>query len=49
MRWVDGVGIELEADPRQVERLIAQLGLDGANAVTTPGVKPTVEELEKDE
>ena len=49
VRWVDGVGIEVEADPRQAERLVAQLGLVGANAVTTPGIKPTVQELETDE
>ena len=39
----------MEADPRQPERLVAQLGLVGANAVTTPGIKPTVQELETDE
>ena len=49
IRWVDGVGIEIEADPRQGERLVAQLGMTGSNAVSTPGVKPTVQELEADE
>ena len=49
VRWVDGVGIEVEADPRQSERLVAQLGLTGAKLVTTPGVKPTVQELEADD
>ncbi len=49
IRWVDGVGLEIEADPRQAERLVSQLGLDGANPVGTPGVKPTVPELEADE
>ena len=33
--------IEYEADPRQVERLIAECGLDGAKPVVTPGAKPT--------
>ncbi len=49
VRWVDGSGIEVEADPRQAERLVAQLGLTGAKPVTTPGVKPTVQELETDD
>ncbi len=37
--WVDGVGIEIEADPRQSERLIAQMGMTGAKAVGTPRYK----------
>ena len=49
VRWVDNVGIEIEADPRQAERLVAQLGLTGSNPVGTPGVKPSMEELESDE
>jgi hypothetical protein len=49
VRWVDNVGIEIEADPGQVERLVAQLGLTGSNPVGTPGVKPSTEELESDE
>ncbi len=49
VRWVDGKGIEVEADPRQAERLVAQLGLIGANPLSTPGVKPTVQELESDD
>ncbi|MDP6494880.1 MAG: reverse transcriptase domain-containing protein, partial [Dehalococcoidia bacterium] len=49
VRWVDGKGVEVEADPRQAERLVAQLGLTGANPLTTPGVKPTVQELETDD
>ena len=49
VRWVDNAGIELEADPRQAERLVAQLGMTGANPVGTPGVKPSAQELETDE
>ena len=49
VRWIDGEGLEIEADPRQGERLVAQLGLDGANALTTPGVKASIAELEVDE
>ena len=49
VRWVDGIGIEIEADPRQAERLVAQLGLTGSNAVSAPGVKVGTQELEADE
>ncbi len=51
IRWCEEGGehrIEYEADPRQVERLIAECGLEGANAVATPGVKPTFQKLEED-
>ena len=47
IRWLDG-RIEYECDPRQVERLVAECGLDGAKAVSTPGLKPTFKELEED-
>ena len=39
IRYVDGVGIEVEADPRHAELIIAELGLDDAKAVMTPGTK----------
>ena len=46
MRWTKG-GLEYEADPRQVERLLKGLRLDsGCNSVATPGLKPLVEQLE---
>ena len=38
IRWTPD-GIEYEADPRQVERLLEETGLEGANPVSTPGVK----------
>ena len=47
IRWLDG-RIEYECDPRQIERLIAECGLEGAKAVATPGVKATFKELEED-
>ena len=47
VRWCD-THIEYEADPRQVERLIAECGLDGAKAAATPSVKATFKELEED-
>ena len=39
LRWTK-TGLEYEADPRQAEKLIRDCELRGANAVTTPGVKP---------
>ena len=47
IRWCED-RIEYEADPRQVERLISECGLDGANGVATPGVRPTFKKLEED-
>ena len=47
IRWCDS-HVEYEADPRQIERLIAECGLDGAKSVATPGVKPVFKELEED-
>ena len=46
-RWCED-RIEYEADPRQVERLISECGLAGANDVATPGVKPSFQKLEED-
>ena len=39
VRWT-AEGLELEADPRQGEKLVRECGLDGANSVATPGVRP---------
>ena len=38
-------GIELEADPRQAERLVRQLSVEGANTLSTPGVKVQVRDI----
>ncbi len=46
VRWCDD-HIDYEADPRQVERLVAECGLEGAKPMATPGVKPTFKELEE--
>ena len=46
-RWTDG-GVEYEADPRQVERLVSDLGLEDAKRVGTPGVKQTFEMTSRD-
>jgi hypothetical protein len=47
LRWTDA-GLEYEADPRQVEKLVRDLGLNGANPVSTPGVKVSKEEASED-
>ena len=38
MRWCPD-GLEYEADPRQIEKLIEKLELVGANSCVTPGLK----------
>jgi len=48
IRWCDS-HIEYEADPRQVERLVAECGLEGAKGVATPGVKATFKKLEEED
>ena len=48
VRWCPD-RIEYEADPRQVERLIAECGLEGSKPMSTPGVKATYTELTNDE
>jgi hypothetical protein len=47
VRWKDDA-IYYEADPRQAEKLILECGLEGANAVATPGVKETGAQLAAD-
>ena len=48
MRWTSQ-GLEYEADLRQAEKLIRDTSLEGANAVTTPGVKPLAHQLEEEQ
>ena len=49
IRWT-ARGLEYEADPRQVERLIADLELEGPGVKTspTPGVKPLPEQIARE-
>ena len=47
IRW-GADGIEYEADPRQAEKLIEEMGLEGANPVVTPGVKALPAKIEDD-
>ena len=48
VRWTDD-GLEYEADPRQAEKLLQELGLEDCRVVSTPGVKQTVEQIAGDE
>ena len=48
IRWLDG-GLAYEADPRQHEQLISELGMNGSKPVTTPVVKLTMEQIRADE
>ena len=47
IRWCAD-GLEYEADPRQVEKLVEELDLDGANSCVTPGVKALPEQHAED-
>ena len=48
IRWTSK-GIEMEADPRQAEKLIAECGMENVNSVATPGIRQSFAEVEKDE
>ena len=45
VRWTPR-GIEYEADPRQVEKLLREIELEGANGAVTPGVKVLSHQVE---
>ena len=48
IRWTER-GVEYEADPRQAERLLEGLGLDGnCKSTATPGLKPVIDVLKED-
>jgi hypothetical protein len=47
VRWTRA-GLEYEADPRQAEKLIHDLGLTGSRSTATPGIKQTLEQVEGD-
>ncbi len=49
VRWTDA-GLELEADPRQAEKLLRDLKLDGegVKAAASPGARQTREQLDAD-
>ena len=49
IRWCDNpCRVDYGADPRQIERLILECGIDGSKSVATPGVKASFTELEED-
>ena len=48
VRWTSK-GLEYEADPRQAEKLIEELGLNGAKGLTTPAVKPSIGSVRADQ
>jgi hypothetical protein len=48
IRWTPE-GIQYEADPRQTEQLVRDLGVSGSKSVGTPGVKPTSEQIAADQ
>jgi hypothetical protein len=48
IKWTDA-GIEYEADPRRVEKLVESLDLEGAHSVDTPGLKPLREQLDEEQ
>ena len=47
MHWTKD-GLRYEADPRHYEKLVAELGLEGAKAVATPYVKHEMEHISRD-
>ena len=47
VRWTTE-GLEYEADPRQGEKLVEELGLEGAKGVATPAVKPSMTAINSD-
>ena len=48
VRWT-AKGLEYEADPRQCERLIRDMKLEGCKTIGTPGVKVTAQQVADDE
>ncbi len=48
VRWTDA-GLEYEADPRQAEKLVQDLKLEGAKGVGTPGAKLNKEQVLDDQ
>ena len=47
VRWTEK-GLEYEADPRQLEKVLYELGLEGANSLATPGLRPTAAQITDD-
>lgn len=47
VRW-DQHGVEYEADPRHVEKLLRDMGMMGCKPLSSPGVKLSAEEMSKE-
>ena len=47
VRWCED-RIEYEADPRQAEKFVYELGLEGATSLVTPGIKVNLAQLDED-
>ena len=47
IRWCPN-GLEYECDPRQIEKLIEELDLEGANSCVSPGLKQLPEQIAED-
>ena len=47
VRWTKD-GVEYEVDPRQVEKLIQECGLEGSNPISTTGIRQTAKEISAD-
>ena len=47
VRWTER-GLEYEADPRQGEKIVNELGLAGASKTGTPGIKRTFEDAQSE-
>ena len=47
IRWTTS-GLEYEADPRQVERLLTEVELEGANGAATPGQKVLAHQVDEE-
>ena len=47
VRWTEQ-GLEYEADPRQVEKLLESLELEDAHSAATPGVKSLPDQISRD-
>ena len=46
--WWTERGVEYEADPRQAERIIEELGLQECKGVATPAVRHSIEQINAD-
>ena len=48
LKWHDGIGVSYEADPRHVEAIVRDTGVENMQTLTCPAVKETRTESEED-